>query len=170
MSQKNLSVYLNDHSAGSVGAIRLFDRLRRRVDEPDFESELTRVRDEVQADRRVLHDLRETLGIRRSRLREAAAWVGEKLAVLKLRLERSKHGELQILHALDALTLGIEGKKALWTALAEAQEVNPRLRLADYAALIRRADEQIASLRGLRLRTARRAFSPGDGQGSKPPV
>ena len=163
MSQQNLAVYLNDHLAGSVGALGLFDRIRRVSDEDGVARRVREVREAVREDQQVLEEVRRRLGIRRSRLRNVAASLAQKLSSAKFRLEASKHGEVQLLHALDSLSLGIEGKKALWSALEAGAEVNPRLRgLVDHRDLIRRADEQLATLRDLRAEAAQRAFSPGE--------
>jgi hypothetical protein len=162
MSHKNLSLYINDHLAGSVGALRLLDRLRREVERPEVVRELGVVRRQVQEDQDTLHEMRRELGIGRSRWREWGAMAAQLLSNLKFRLEASKHGEVQLLHALDSLTMGIEGKKTLWHALRAAQEINPRLRLADYDRLLDRADEQLARLEELREPAAMRAFAPGE--------
>ncbi|HVS66720.1 MAG TPA: hypothetical protein VMT85_24815 [Thermoanaerobaculia bacterium] len=164
MSQQNLALYVNDHLAGSVGAVKLFDRIRRVSDDDGLVDRVQEVQEAVRKDQQVLDDVRRRLGIRRSRVRNLAASLAQKLSSVKFRLEASKQGEVQLLHALDSLSLGIEGKKALWSALEVGAEVNPRLRgLVDHDALIQRADDQLATLRDLRSEVARRAFSPGEG-------
>ncbi len=165
MSQKNLAVYLNDHLAGSVGAVGLFDRLRRELDDPGTVRRLTELRQAVVADKETLRDLMARLDVSERKSKKAGANLAQKIANLKFRMESSKHGELQLLHALDSLSLGVEGKKALWTALEAAAEEEPRLRLASYRDLIERADEQLAALRDLRIDAARNALVTEDGAG-----
>jgi hypothetical protein len=53
--------------------------------------------------------------------RKAMAWMGEKLAEIKLRLDDPGCGPLHLLEALEAIAIGIEGKRALWRALAAAR-------------------------------------------------
>lgn len=159
MAEDNLAVYINDHFAGSVAGVRLCERIRRISDDPELVRTIVALEDEVRRDQRTLDELRRTLGISRSRLRDAGAVLAQALSGVKLRVEGSKHVDVHRLHALDSLSLGIEGKKALWTALAAAAEESERLRLADYEALTRRADEQLATLRELRAAAARRAFA-----------
>lgn len=160
-SQRNLTLYLEDHLAGSVAAIRALRHVRRVSDDEDVVRRMSEVREAVEEDRQMLDGLRRRLGISRSRPREAAATAFQALSDLKLRLHPSKRGQLQLLQTLDALTMGIAGKRSLWVALAAAADADPRLRSLDYTALIERADEQIAELHRLHAATARRAFSPG---------
>jgi hypothetical protein len=47
-----------------------------------------------------------------------------------------------LFHALEALVLGIIGKRGLWTALAAAADTVPQLRELDYGRLIKRAADQ----------------------------
>ena len=60
-----------------------------------------------------------------SRTRKATAWLTEKVTELKLRLDDPAGGALRLLEALEAVSLGIEGKRALWRALAAAAEDAP---------------------------------------------
>lgn len=165
MTQKNLDVYLNDHLAGSVAAVGLFDRLRRELDDPRTVRKLTEVRHEVVADKETLQELMARLDVSETKSKKAGASLAQKIANLKFRMASSKQGELQLLHALDSLSLGIEGKKALWIALEAAAEEEPRLRLASYRDLVERADQQVASLRDLRIDAAKNALVSEDGNG-----
>jgi hypothetical protein len=55
-------------------------------------------------------------------------------------------------------TLGIEGKRALWLALAAVAQAEPTLRVLDYERLARWAQEQRRRVEALRLATAKRAL------------
>lgn len=166
MSERNLRVYLNDHLAGAVAATGLLERLGSELDDPEMVRELSELHDEVATDIETLRDLLRRLDFPESGPRKLAAAVLQKGANLKFRLEASKHGELQLLHALDSLSLGIEGKKTLWSALDAAAEREPRLRLADYGRLTERADDQLSALSDLRRRVARGALTGADSPGS----
>jgi hypothetical protein len=63
-----------------------------------------------------------------------------------------------LLEALETLALGIQGKLALWRALATATEQVPELRKMDLAQLERRAREQHERVEAQRLQVARTAF------------
>jgi hypothetical protein len=146
-----LGVYLNDHLAGSAAALELLDELRK-VD--GLEDWATRVRTEIAEDRQELEELMRQAGIAQSTARQAAAWVAEKLAELKTRIDDRSGGALHRLELIEALALGIEGKRAVWTALQAAAANVPPLRGVNYARLIERADEQRRTVEVRRLQAA----------------
>jgi hypothetical protein len=76
-----------------------------------------------------------------------------------MRLDDPADGDLRLFESLEALSLGIEGKRSLWLALAEAATENPGLRRLDYQHLIVRADEQRARVERRRLEIATRALA-----------
>ena len=119
------------------------------------------LRADVAADRQELETLMARLQVAQSRTRKAAGWVGEKATELKLRLDDRAGGELHLLEALEALSLGIEGKKGLWQALGAAAADAPALQGLDYERLARRAEEQRQRVEGVRLEAARKALIPG---------
>lgn len=157
--RENIAVYLNDHLAGSVAALGLLDRLLSRVDDEEFVRVLSELRDDIVEDKESLRAVMRRLGVSESRLRKLAATAAQKLSSIKFRLTPSEEGELHVLHALDSLSLGIEGKKTLWEALSSASDEDSDLRQTSYGDLLARADEQQRSLEELRDRAARRALA-----------
>ncbi|MFL5245787.1 MAG: hypothetical protein ACJ8FY_27250, partial [Gemmataceae bacterium] len=105
-----------------------------------------------------LEGLMGRLGIAPSRPRKMAAWFAEKLTELKLRTDDKAGGPLHLLEILDGLSIGIEGKRLLWLALAAACEENPSLKGPDYPYLEGRAKEQRRSVEIVRLEAARQAL------------
>jgi hypothetical protein len=158
MSKEDLPIYLNDHLAGSVGALELLDRLIKTYRGKDLERFFKDLRDEVNADQDALQGLIEKLGHQESVVRKAGAWVAEKVSLAKIRLSDSEKGQMGLLHALEVLVLGITGKRGLWTALAAAADTVPRLEEMDYARLEKRAAEQCARVEAKRLEVAREVF------------
>jgi hypothetical protein len=151
-----LATYLDDHRAGAVFAINLLGALRdQHAGEPlgHFAAGLLV---EIEADRTVLVDLAERVGTKSSRLKEATAWVGEKLSRWKLR--RRAAGRLGTFESLEALALGILGKLALWRALATAAKQDRRLSGVDFDDLCARAQAQHAQVEERRLEAARLAL------------
>lgn len=159
MSNHHLATYLNDHLAGSVVALQLLDYLKRLEAAARLKGFLTKLHDDIMADREELETMMRRWEIHQSAARQAVAWLGEKATQLKLRLDDPAAGSLLLLEALEGLSLGIEGKRALWRALAAAAEGNPRLRGPDYALLEQRAGEQRARVESQRLEAARAAFT-----------
>lgn len=158
-NQHALSVYLNDHLAGSSAALELLAALRKVE---GLEGWADNVRSEVAADRQELEQLMRNADVAQSDVRRAAAWVTEKLAELKTRIDDRTGGALQRLELIEALALGIEGKRALWTALQAAADRVPALQGLDYARLIARAEEQRRLVEGQRLKAAAHALAVND--------
>lgn len=155
----NLGIYLNDHVAGSVMALELLDHL---IDLPEAPEPglLTQLRSEIQEDQQVLRQLLRSVGAKESPVRKAAAWLTEKLARAKLRIDDSGTGELRLLEALETLALGIQGKLALWRSLATLGEAVPQLKTVDLTRLQARALDQFQRVDRLRLQVTRQALTP----------
>jgi hypothetical protein len=159
MSRDSLITYLNDHLAGSVAALELLDHLIRLQQGAAVEQALAAVRTEVEEDQQTLQSLLHDVGGKESRVRQAAAWLTEKLGQAKLRLDDPGSGELQVLEALETLALGIQGKAALWRALGAASAQVAPARHLDFAALEERAQNQFQRIDRLRLQAAPVALS-----------
>ena len=122
-------------------------------------SEISR---DVEADRRQLEALVERLGATESAPRKVAAWLGEHLAQLKLHADDPSDSGLRLFEAIEAISLGIEGKKTLWRTLAASAADVPALDGVDYDRLIVRADQQRAAIEPHRLAAAKAAFAAPD--------
>jgi len=158
MSIQILATYLNDHLAGSVAAIELLDHLRKLSRGTEREALFTELQSEIEGDQQVLKELLRGLGETQSRVRQAAAWLTEKVGEAKLKLDDPGSGELRLLEALETLELGILGKLALWRALAVAADGMPQIQRLDLAGLQRRAEEQHGRVEAERLKVARAAL------------
>jgi hypothetical protein len=154
----NLSSYLNDHLAGSVGALELLDRLIETYKGKPLEPFFRDLRHEIEADQETLKKLIAKLGEQESAVRKAGAWVVEKLSRAKIHLDETREEEMGLVLALEGLALGINGKRSLWRALFVASETEPHLRGLDYATLEKRAMEQHARVETKRLEVARGLF------------
>jgi hypothetical protein len=159
VSAQHTATYLNDHLAGSVVALELLTQLEREHAGPaaKFAAEL---RADIEPDRDELARLMERLSIPTSGTRKAVAWFGEKVAQLKMRLDDKADGALRLLEMLEALAVGIEGKRMLWTALQAASLTAEILRGPDYSTLIRRAAQQRERVERFRLEAAIGVLEP----------
>ncbi len=160
MQAKHLTTYMKDHLAGSVAAVELLDHLissnRGKTHEQFFIQLRQEVGEDQEALRGLLHDLDSDSGA----LRDMTAFLSEKLARIKLLLEDPSGGQLARLEKLEALALGIDGKRALWQSfLAVAGEI-PVLRKVDLVRLDKRAGDQRNRVEDLRVEAAREAFVP----------
>jgi chromosome segregation ATPase len=157
MEQEHLATYLNDHLAGAAIAIQHLEHLEAKAE--DIAPALAELREEIEEDRTKLRDLMRELGIAESATRKASAWVAEKTARLKMRVDDKSGGPLRRLESLEAVALGIHGKVALWQALSAAAEIAPALRGLDYDDLAARASDQRARVETLRLEAAKTALA-----------
>lgn len=153
-----LTNYLNDHLAGSVGALELLDRLIDTYREKPLEHFFRNLREDIEHDQEQLKELMHKLGADESAVRKAGAWLVEKLSRAKIELSEEAEGEVGLLLALEALVLGITGKRSLWRALQSASRTVPELARLDYAGLENRAIEQCERVEAKRLEVARTAF------------
>ena len=160
MADHDIFTYLNDHLAGSVVALELLEHLKAAYENTDLEQFFAQLKADIAADRRELEAFMAQLGITESGARKASAWLTEKITELKLRIDDPKDGPLRLFESLEALSLGIEGKRSLWIALAAAAENSPRLKTMDYQRLVRRAQEQRDRVEELRIDTARKTLTP----------
>jgi hypothetical protein len=160
MADEYLAIYLNDHLAGSVVAIELLHHLEHAYVGLPVQRFAADLRADIEADQQELQRLMGQLNVSESRARQATAWIAEKMTLLKLRLDDWAGGDFRLFEALEALSLGIEGKKSLWVALAGAAERSPALRMLDYSRLVERALEQRGRVEAKRLETATAALLP----------
>ena len=158
MVDDNLVSYLNDHLAGSVGALELLDRLIENYEGKPLERFFRNLRSDIQEDQKKLEDLIHNLGEEESAVRKAGAWILEKFSRAKIRLTESEEADMGLFLALEALALGITGKGALWRALTSASETVPLLARLNYAELETRAAEQADRVEAKRREVARTVF------------
>lgn len=153
MAEKHLGSYLNDHLAGSVVALELLDHLLAAYAGAPVCQRLADLKSEILADRQELEGLMARRGIGVSHSRKAAAWLAEKLSELKPRVGDPAAGAFRLFEGLEALSLGIEGKRCLSLALSAAGVDG-----IDCARLERRASEQRATVEAMRLEAAGKAL------------
>jgi hypothetical protein len=154
--------YLNDHLAGSVAALELLDRLIAAYEGKPLERFFRDLRADIHEDQEQLKDLIQKLGAHESTVRKAGAWIAEKLSRPKIDLGDEGKIEVGLFLALEALILGITGKRSLWRALHAASRTVPELARVDYSGLEKRAIEQCERVEARRLEIARSVFKKPD--------
>ena len=116
MNTDQLGTYLNDHLAGSEAGLQLIARLAEGYPNTEFAQGMTALHAEITQDQQALQRLLEQVAGGGSTIKQVAGWVAEKLTRLKLGLTTAE--PLALFEALEALSLGILGKRALWRALS----------------------------------------------------
>jgi hypothetical protein len=157
VSREALSTYLNDHLAGSVGAVEMVERTIRENAGDPFAARLAGVLAEIREDQAVLQGLIERVGAGQSTLKKAGAWLAEKAGRVKLG-GTDQPGELSRMEVLEMLAMGIHGKGALWRALRVVTDRYVELRELDLAGLEQRAAAQHQEVDAMRLEAAQAAL------------
>jgi hypothetical protein len=153
---KDLSSYLNDHLAGSVGALELLEHwvhLHRGKPLGVFFSEIEA---EVRADQNTLRNIMRSLGIEESNVRKAVAWAAEKAGRARLMIAGDESGSLGLVLTLEGLIMGVAGKKLIWRTLAATKL--PQLNGYDFDELQHRAEQQIERIEAERIKAIQEAF------------
>jgi hypothetical protein len=152
-----LSAYLGDHLAGAAAGLQLGRRLRDRETGTELGDLLSDLVVEIEKDRRSLEDLMERLRVTPSPVREAAALGAEVLARVRQKVPMLSAGSEAStrLESLELLSLGIEGKRLMWAALASVAV--DRTDGFDLGGLEERARSQRDRLEPFRLRAAAEA-------------
>ena len=127
--------YLNDHLAGSAGAIGLIKKLADSAEDPEEAAYFTELEKKVEADRTLLKGLIDGLGHSSSTVLETAGSITGAASRLKLLWEGMEAGRLGRFEGLEILSLGIQGKRLLWLMLAELAPFVPEWRDIGFADL-----------------------------------
>jgi hypothetical protein len=153
---KELDSYLNDHLAGSIGAIELIAHWAKLYEGKPLGAFFTDLESEIRADQDTLRDLMRCLGVEESKVRQAGAWAAEKLGLARLAIAGGEPGGLGLVLVLEGLIMGITGKQLLWRGLAAANL--PKTEGFDLKELQRRAEEQVERTEAERIRATQQAF------------
>ncbi len=154
-----LLTYLHDHLAGARFAVSLLEDLSAQTVDTDTAVLAASLLSPIRQDRAVVESLLADLGEDPSVLKEAAAWFTQKASRLKLTLSKPEG----VFEAIEVLTLGVQGKLALWNTLRTLSPVDMGPTHLDLESLCTRAERQHASLEALRRRLAIKAFAGASG-------
>jgi hypothetical protein len=157
---KELASYLNDHLAGSVSALELIEHWAHVHDGKPLGEFFMDMDAEIRADQDKLRELMRSLRLEESNLRQAGAWVAEKVGRARLMIAGDEPDSLGLVLTLEGLIMGIGGKKLLWRALAAAKLL--QLNGYEFEELQRRAQEQIERIEAERMRAVHKVFTGAD--------
>ncbi len=158
----NLERYLNDHLAGSSGAVLIIQNLADSQNSPEPRDYFLKLKSEVEEDRKLLEKLLKSAGLKPSDTLKAAGKVAGGIGMMKMWWEGFGPGELGMFEALEALALGIQGKRLLWLALNEISPWFPEWREFDFVKLELDAIEQRDGVERWRLETARESLASSE--------
>lgn len=132
----NLQTYLHDHLAGAQFATSLLADMAAQTFDADIAAFASVLLSEIEEDKQVAEEILTRLDAKRSMLKEASAWLAQKMGRTKFHLESDR---FSLFEALEILSIGILGKLALWKALGEVSAKVEELQARDFAALAERA-------------------------------
>jgi hypothetical protein len=155
-------LYLRDHHAASKGGIALAQRIVDQNEDNVLKEQLSRVAREIVEDRGKLEELMRALEVAPSRLKQAGAWLGEKVTRLKLNGRVFGYSPLSRLMELEGLASAIRMKRRLWESLEIARRWDSRLQAFDFSQLIRRAEEQMRIVDDMHRQAVEAAFTPAE--------
>lgn len=135
MMSRELERYLNDHLAGSSGALLLIDQLSECMDDPTAREDLSRLKEDVLKDRELLEHLLKQSGADPSTFLKAAGEITGRMGMFKLWWEGMESGKLGMFEALEILALGVQGKRLLWRALDSISDRIPGWKDVDFSQL-----------------------------------
>jgi len=158
LDHKRLSIYLNDHLAGSTTGLELARRTLSENRGTRYDELLQGLVREIGEDRQSLLELMQRFGVRPDRVKQAIGWSLEKVGRLKLNGSLRGYSPLSRLVELEGLWTGVEGKRSLWRALLSLPD-DPRLDKAKLAELESRARAQLDRIDEHRDTAAAEAFA-----------
>ena len=157
-SAQGLETYLNDHLAGAAGGSELANKISSEYASTRFGPFLAELARDIDQDKATLEDLMERLGMQQSAIKQSGSWIAEKVSRLKLSETMTGDQDLKRFLEFETLSLGVEGKLALWRALIEIRESHAELAATDLDRLAKRAESQRSNLEDHRLQIANAAL------------
>jgi hypothetical protein len=154
---KDLASYLNDHLAGSISALELIAHWVDVHKGEPLGSFFLETERGIKADQDTLRDVMRALGVEESKVRQAGAWVTEKVGRARLIVAGDEPGSLGLVLTLEGLIMGVTGKKLLWVALAATKL--PQLNSYNFEQLQGRAEQQAERIEAERISAVRQAFA-----------
>ncbi len=158
MADKAMNVYLNDHLAGAMTGRDLAEHIRSENLGTPLGKLMGQLLLQIEEDRQTLIALMEHLNSSKNPVKQAGAWVAEKVSRLKFAGVSSGEPELGTFMALETLALGVQGKLSMWKALKQVTGQHPALASVNLDELIERAEAQYDLLEHERLTTGARAL------------
>jgi hypothetical protein len=153
-----LAVYCNDHLAASVGGIELVKRMLGEHRTTDYEGPLTQLLGELREENSSLQTQMRALGLPVRRYKQAALWVGEKLARIKLNGRLVGRSPLSDLIEFEFLASAVRAKRSGFETLREVAEADSRLDKGEVDRLIGQANRQYEWLTHTRRDVAAAVF------------
>jgi hypothetical protein len=153
-----LAKYLHSHIVAAASGVRLFEQAAIVWKDSPHGTTLTRLTQEVDADRAELESLAARLGMAMPAGKKPLAWIGAQLSKVNplnpLRSRGNFSGQLE----LETLETAVQGKRLLWETLILLAPVDERLDASELERLSGRAKEQIGAIHDILRSTVPERF------------
>jgi hypothetical protein len=153
-----LAVYSNDHLAASVGGIELVKRMLGEHRATDYEGPLTQLLGELREENSSLEAQMRAMGFPIRRYKQAALWLGEKIARVKFNGKFFSRSPLSDLFEFEFLASAVRAKRSGFETLRSVAEVDHRLDKVELDRLIKQANRQYEWLTHTRREVAAAVF------------
>lgn len=154
-----LGIYLRDQLALGVVWRELAKRAARRNQDTPSGTALAKVATEIAEDVETFRMIMRRLEVRPNPVKTGLAIVAERAGRLKLNGRLTEYSPLSRFLELEVLTMGIDGKKQLWTTLRDLAGLGTRFPDVDFDELIDRAARQRTVLEPFRMSAGTEAFA-----------
>jgi hypothetical protein len=162
-NQDLLGIYCNDHLAAATGGIELVSRMLGQHRGTAHEAKLQELLDELREERAALRSSMAALGVPVRQYKQAASWVGEKLARLKLNGHLLSRSPLSDLVEFEFIATAVLAKRCGFETLRVVAAADERLDAELLDRLIAQADKQHDWLADVRREVAARTFGGDPG-------
>jgi hypothetical protein len=149
-----LSTHLNDHLALATVAVELAFRAAGAMADRPWGPTVTALPAELEAERQAVLAVMKACEVGRDRVKELAAWAGEKAGRLKTNGRLTSRSPLSDVVELEALAMLLLGLRGFWRGLAQAWEGDARLGSVDPAARAEAAGARLDRVEAARDRAA----------------
>lgn len=154
-----LTGYLQNHWLGATTGVALFRRVGRTHSDPDVAAEISRMADEIAADRAALREIMAAVGARPSMVATPLARCAAVLGKLKPNGRIIRRSPLTDVLEVEALRIAVTGKAYGWEVLRAAADDDARLDAALLDELRERAADQLRRLEQLHLDASQRRLA-----------
>ena len=154
-----LIAYLRDHLSGSDMAIRVVHRLGSTHERAEDGMLFRRLSKELEEDRSVVRTLLMRLGASDRSIKRAA---GHASGAVLSAAAGGEPGDLSLLRTLEALAIGVQGKRCLWRALQSLRTLPSTVHGMNFVELEAKAVRQWEEIEERRRALVERTFSTTD--------
>ncbi|MFE6844548.1 hypothetical protein [Streptomyces sp. NPDC057686] len=159
-----LGIYLNDHLAGAGAGISLLKRMTRAHRGSGAGPRLALLTEEDTEDRDSLREVMTSVDVPVNHVRSLLGVAAAQAGRLKGNGRVLARSPLSDVLELEAIRMGVEGKKELWRTLHTLARTEPGLDAEAMGRLLARAERQAGVLEALRLAAVDRALRGGSPQ------